>query len=43
MESNGGTMTAKAAAEIPLQTLLSGPVGGAIGGAARSGSSGGPT
>lgn len=34
MESNGGAMTAKAASETPLQTLLSGPVGGAIGGAA---------
>lgn len=32
MESNGGAMTAKAASETPLQTLLSGPVGGAIGG-----------
>ncbi|MGO4838073.1 hydantoinase/oxoprolinase N-terminal domain-containing protein, partial [Rhizobiaceae sp. 2RAB30] len=27
-ESNGGAMTATAASEIPLQTLLSGPVGG---------------
>jgi N-methylhydantoinase A len=34
MESNGGAMTANAAAETPLQTLLSGPVGGAIGGSA---------
>lgn len=34
MESNGGAMTAAAAAEIPLQTLLSGPVGGTIGGVA---------
>ncbi|MCC5974821.1 MAG: hydantoinase/oxoprolinase family protein [Rubellimicrobium sp.] len=42
MESNGGAMTAKAAAEIPLQTLLSGPVGGAIGGAALSGAIGRP-
>lgn len=32
MESNGGAMTAKAASDTPLQTLLSGPVGGAIGG-----------
>ena len=34
MESNGGAMTAAAASETPLQTLLSGPVGGAIGGQA---------
>ena len=32
MQSNGGVMTAEAASETPLQTLLSGPVGGAIGG-----------
>lgn len=32
MESNGGAMTAEAAADNPLQTLLSGPVGGTIGG-----------
>ncbi|MFM2280595.1 MAG: hypothetical protein RLZZ444_2826 [Pseudomonadota bacterium] len=32
MKSNGGAMTAAAASEIPLQTLLSGPVGGTIGG-----------
>ena len=32
MKSNGGAMTASAASEAPLQTLLSGPVGGAIGG-----------
>ena len=31
MESNGGAMTAEAAREKPVQTLLSGPVGGAIG------------
>jgi N-methylhydantoinase A len=31
MESNGGAMSAAAAARTPLQTLLSGPVGGAIG------------
>ncbi len=37
MESNGGAMTANAASETPLQTLLSGPVGGAIGGAALAG------
>jgi N-methylhydantoinase A len=36
MESNGGAMTASAASETPLQTLLSGPVGGAIGGRALS-------
>ena len=34
MESNGGAMTAAAAAHNPLQTLLSGPVGGTIGGRA---------
>lgn len=34
MESNGGVMTASSASETPLQTLLSGPVGGAIGGKA---------
>ena len=31
MESNGGAMTAEAARQKPVQTLLSGPVGGAIG------------
>jgi N-methylhydantoinase A len=31
MESNGGAMSAAAAARTPLQTLLSGPVGGAVG------------
>ena len=31
MESNGGAMTARAARETPIQTLLSGPVGGTIG------------
>ena len=31
MESNGGVMSAKSATETPLQTLLSGPVGGATG------------
>jgi N-methylhydantoinase A len=36
MESNGGAMTASAAREHPIQTLLSGPVGGAIGARAVS-------
>jgi N-methylhydantoinase A len=36
MQSNGGVMTAARAREQPIQTLLSGPVGGAIGGAATS-------
>lgn len=36
MESNGGVMTATSAVQNPLQTLLSGPVGGAIGGKALS-------
>ena len=36
MESNGGIMTAATASQAPLQTLLSGPVGGAIGGRALS-------
>ena len=36
MQSNGGVMTAAAARGMPIQTLLSGPVGGAIGGAALS-------
>ena len=36
MESNGGVMTARTASLSPLQTLLSGPVGGAIGGQALS-------
>ncbi len=31
MESNGGAMTALAARDKPIQTLLSGPVGGTIG------------
>jgi N-methylhydantoinase A len=31
MQSNGGVMTARAARQLPIQTLLSGPVGGAIG------------
>ncbi len=34
MESNGGVMSAASASRTPLQTLLSGPVGGAIGGQA---------
>lgn len=34
MQSNGGVMTAAAAQELPVQTLLSGPVGGTIGGGA---------
>jgi len=34
MQSNGGIMTAAAARHRPLQTLLSGPVGGTMGGAA---------
>ncbi len=41
MESNGGVMTAGTASESPLQTLLSGPVGGAIGGQALSAATGG--
>ena len=36
MQSNGGVMTAVAAREHPIQTLLSGPVGGTIGGAGLS-------
>ena len=36
MQSNGGVISARAASERPLQTLLSGPVGGAAGGAALS-------
>ncbi len=36
MQSNGGVMTARRAREQPIQTLLSGPVGGAIGGAVLS-------
>ncbi|BCH35483.1 5-oxoprolinase [Mesorhizobium sp. L-8-10] len=42
MESNGGAMTASAASEIPLQTLLSGPVGGTIGGRTLSEMTGRP-
>ena len=36
MQSNGGVMTSSAARELPIQTLLSGPVGGTIGGGALS-------
>jgi N-methylhydantoinase A len=32
MQSNGGVMTAEEAARRPIRTLLSGPVGGAVGG-----------
>ncbi|WP_255438106.1 hydantoinase/oxoprolinase family protein [Ammoniphilus sp. YIM 78166] len=32
MQSNGGVMTSEIAKELPIQTLMSGPVGGAIGG-----------
>jgi N-methylhydantoinase A len=42
MESNGGVMTASSASATPLQTLLSGPVGGAIGGKALSAAIGRP-
>ena len=42
MQSNGGVMTAEAASETPLQTLLSGPVGGAIGGRALAAATGRP-
>ncbi len=42
MQSNGGVMTAVSASETPLQTLLSGPVGGAIGGKALSAETGRP-
>lgn len=36
MQSNGGVMTAAAARSKPIQTMLSGPVGGTIGGQALS-------
>jgi N-methylhydantoinase A len=36
MQSNGGVMTASSARSLPIQTLLSGPVGGTIGGQALS-------
>ena len=42
MESNGGVMSASSASAAPLQTLLSGPVGGAIGGKALSAATGRP-
>lgn len=42
MESNGGVMSATSASRFPLQTLLSGPVGGAIGGKALSAATGRP-
>ncbi|MDE0306379.1 MAG: hydantoinase/oxoprolinase family protein [Albidovulum sp.] len=42
MESNGGVMSSASAITSPLQTLLSGPVGGAIGGKALSASTGRP-
>lgn len=42
MESNGGVMSATSASKSPLQTLLSGPVGGAIGGKALSHATGRP-
>ena len=42
MESNGGVMSATSAGETPLQTLLSGPVGGATGGRALSAATGRP-
>ena len=42
MESNGGVMTVASASAMPLQTLLSGPVGGAIGGKALSAATGRP-
>lgn len=34
MRSNGGVMTASAARQLPIHTLMSGPVGGTAGGAA---------
>lgn len=40
MQSNGGVMTSDIAKELPIQTLLSGPVGGAIGSIALAESSG---
>jgi len=42
MQSNGGITTARRARRAPIQTLLSGPVGGTIGGAALSRASGRP-
>ncbi len=40
MQSNGGITTARSARAEPIQTLLSGPVGGTIGGAALARSTG---
>jgi len=34
MQSSGGIVTARSARDLPLQTLLSGPVGGTMGGVA---------
>jgi N-methylhydantoinase A len=42
MQSNGGITTAGKARQQPVQTLLSGPVGGTIGGAALSRATGRP-
>jgi N-methylhydantoinase A len=42
MQSNGGITTARKARQQPIQTLLSGPVGGTIGGAALSRATGRP-
>jgi N-methylhydantoinase A len=42
MQSNGGITTASKARRQPVQTLLSGPVGGTIGGAALSRATGRP-
>jgi N-methylhydantoinase A len=42
MESNGGAMTAASARNHPIQTLLSGPVGGNIGAEAVAATSGRP-
>ncbi len=42
MQSNGGITTAAKARRQPIQTLLSGPVGGTIGGAALSRATGRP-
>jgi N-methylhydantoinase A len=42
MQSNGGITTARTARQAPVQTLLSGPVGGTIGGGALSRATGRP-
>jgi N-methylhydantoinase A len=42
MQSSGGVIRARTAREIPVQTLLSGPVGGAIGGVALAKATGRP-